>query len=89
MVGMAERESLIRAGRLMGLSPFESNLVIAIVQDQARRGLGPENAERLLSYVPLRQETLRSDRRRRIWRIALWSAAALAGEALIIVSLLR
>lgn len=33
-----KRERLIRLGRLMGLTPFDCNLVIAIVQDQARRG---------------------------------------------------
>lgn len=32
------RDRLIRLGRTMGLSIFDSNLVIAVVQDQARRG---------------------------------------------------
>ena len=32
------RERLIRLGRMLGLTPFDANLVIAIVQDQARRG---------------------------------------------------
>lgn len=32
------RERLVRLGKVMGLSPFDANLVIAIVQDQARRG---------------------------------------------------
>lgn len=33
------RERLLRLGRLLGLTTFDSNLVIAIVQDQARRGV--------------------------------------------------
>lgn len=32
------RESLLRMARTMGLTVFDANLVIAIVQDQARRG---------------------------------------------------
>ncbi len=35
------RERLLRLGRVVGLTPFDSNLVIAIVQDQARRGFAP------------------------------------------------
>jgi len=35
------RERLIELGRVLGLSPFDANLVIAIVQDQARRGYPP------------------------------------------------
>ncbi len=35
------RERLIRLGRMLGLTPFDANLVIAIVQDQARRGHAP------------------------------------------------
>lgn len=35
------RHRLVRLGRVMGLTPFDCNLVIAIVQDQARRGHAP------------------------------------------------
>ncbi|MEX0885707.1 MAG: hypothetical protein WD009_04630 [Phycisphaeraceae bacterium] len=37
------RDRLIRLGRMLGLSPFDANLVIAIVQDQARRGHPPHH----------------------------------------------
>jgi hypothetical protein len=51
------RQNLLRLGRIMGLSPFDSNLVIAIVQDQARRGFAsdycPTAAAPQLSMVPL------------------------------------
>jgi len=32
------RQSLLRVGRVLGLTAFDSNLIIAIVQDRARRG---------------------------------------------------
>jgi len=32
------RDRLVRLGKLLGMTPFDANLVIAIVQDQARRG---------------------------------------------------
>jgi hypothetical protein len=36
-----KRERLVRLGKIMGLSAFDASLVIAIVQDQARRGYAP------------------------------------------------
>ncbi|MEM9789118.1 MAG: hypothetical protein AAF842_01810 [Planctomycetota bacterium] len=36
-----QRGKLVRLGRTLGLSPFDVNLIIAIVQDQARRGTLP------------------------------------------------
>lgn len=59
------RDRLIRLGRVLGLSAFDSNLVIAIVQDQARRGYAPQSCpaagEAQLRFVPLPD---RSDERR-------------------------
>ena len=40
------REKLVRLGRMIGLTAFDSNLVIAIVQDQARRGCSPSDCPR-------------------------------------------
>ena len=36
-----KRDRLMRLGRVLGLTPFDSSLVIAVVQDQARRGHCP------------------------------------------------
>jgi len=51
------RERLIRLGKTMGLTPFDANLVIAIIQDQARRGFAPERCASagaaMLRMVPL------------------------------------
>ena len=41
MLGPEKREHLLRMGRAFGLTAFDANLVIAIVQDQARRGHPP------------------------------------------------
>jgi hypothetical protein len=54
------REKLVDLGCRMGLSPFDANLVIAIVQDQARRGFAPEHCptagEAQLRMVPKPQD---------------------------------
>lgn len=51
------REKLIQMGKLLGLSPFDANLIIAIVQDQARRGYEPSYCptagEKQLAMIPL------------------------------------
>ena len=45
------REQLLKAGKTLGLRPFESNLVIAIVQDQARTGEELEHARPALRLM--------------------------------------
>lgn len=51
------RDRLLRMGEAFGLSIFDSNLVIAIIQDQARRGHAPPDcpaaAESQLRWVSL------------------------------------
>lgn len=37
----AKRDRLVQLGKMFGLTAFDANLVIAIVQDQARRGYAP------------------------------------------------
>ncbi len=82
-LGVESRQRLIRLGRAMGLNAFESNLVIAIVQDGARRGAGLADAEPSLACVPM------YDHRpvRRAWRIAMWACAALIVEVLCLMAL--
>jgi len=36
-----KRDRLVRMGKMFGLTAFDANLIIAIVQDQARRGYAP------------------------------------------------
>lgn len=64
------RQQLVRLGRMMGLNVFDCNLVIAIVQDQARRGQKPGDCptagEAQLCMVPLpRRVTFLQTLRRR------------------------
>ncbi len=50
------RERLVRLGQVLGLSPFDANLVIAVIQHQARRGYPAEHcptaAEPQLRMIP-------------------------------------
>ena len=41
-----KRQRLLHLGRALGLTPFDTNLVIAVVQDQARRGHRPQECPR-------------------------------------------
>jgi len=51
------RKELARLGKLLGLTPFSVSLVIAVVQDQARRGRAPVDCpkagQQQLRMVPL------------------------------------
>ncbi len=57
ILGPEKRDRLVKIGKMMGLTAFDANLVIAIVQDQARRGYAPEYCptagEPQLAMVPL------------------------------------
>lgn len=70
MLPPEKRERLIRTGRMLGLTAFDSNLIIAIVQDQARRGYAPSYCpaagEEQLTMIALPQSRRRRER--------LWSA---------------
>lgn len=77
------RDKLLRLGRTLGLGPFEANLIIAIVQDQARRGLSIAQAHQTLQFVPLR--TRHAGRKRWGWRIGMTALAVVLLEWLAVV----
>jgi hypothetical protein len=83
-----KRASLIRLCRLLGLSLFDANLVIAIVQDQARRGhAGAEIAsvaEPQLSMVelPIAARVTGALRRRKPFAVGFALGAMLGLEIL-------
>lgn len=56
-----KRERLVKIGKMFGLTAFDANLIIAIVQDQARRGYAPAYCptagEPQLRMVPPPQKT--------------------------------
>jgi len=85
------RERLIRTGKAMGLTPFDANLVIAIIQDQARRGFAPERCASagapMLRMVPLprpRDRFIGSFSRGGFWA-AVGLVAAIVGLELLLI----
>jgi len=89
-----KRRRVLRIGEMLGLSPFDSNLVIAIVQDQARRGYAPAQCpaagEDQLTMIRLPDAHLspsQQSRKRRLHRtltIAVAIVTLLAAEAFLI-----
>lgn len=84
MLTPERRDQLMRCGKKLGLRPFETNLIIAIVQDQARcEGAAPTTPP-LLSLVG-------SAAAPRDIRPAVWPKwfAALAAAAAVTAALIR
>ena len=77
------RQRVIRIGRMLGLNDFDCNVIIAIVQDAARRGESLHGAADTLAMVPQRETQTRCAK----WRTAVWVASLLAVEAVVIWSL--
>lgn len=76
----ADRTRLNRLGRSMGLTPFQCSLVIAIVQDQARRGQMLGDAAGTLAIVPRGEPGRQSAPG--TWRRVAWiTALVLTAEA--------
>jgi hypothetical protein len=85
---LEKRQWLLRLGRVMGLSPFAANLVIAVMQDRARRGVGRDDlayaAAADLALIPASQP-----RRGQVWATTAAVAALLVMQALVLWWLLR
>lgn len=81
-----KRQKLIRLGKVMGMTAFDANLVIAIIQDQARRGYAadycPTAGEPQLQMVPLPRLTsvIHNFAGRRALMLACAIATVLAAE---------
>ncbi len=77
------RARLLKTGRTMGLNTFQCNLVIAVVQDAARRGRGPAGAIDGLLVIPGPAPAVTG------WsRVIGWVAALVIGEAAVLYWLL-
>ncbi|MBA4119209.1 MAG: hypothetical protein C0513_00670 [Isosphaera sp.] len=78
------RRGLMHAAHALGMRPFEAGLVIAVVQDAARRGETLESARPLLGFVPARGRRAGREGspslRVLVWALAL-GAALLAAMA--------
>lgn len=83
-----KRDRLVRMAKIMGLRPFDAHLIIAIVQDQARRGVpvlsAPAAGIEQLAMVNV--GTAKPQRSR--WRTVALAAAVVAVEAVVIAVLI-
>ncbi len=83
------RRRLVRLGTMLGMRRFESNLVLAVVQEGARRGETPAGPRTIanLSVIPSSsQEAAILSRRRARERAAILAGAiAIAGTALFVL----
>ena len=77
MLTPERRDELMVSGRRLGLRPFESNLVIAVVQDRARREQPLRMADQTTGLIPLQNlQTLGVAANQRSWRWWLLAVAA-------------
>ena len=85
-----QRAKLIRLGRLIGLTAFDANLIIAIVQDRARRGYPaaqcPTAAHEQLAMIA--PPDSRAARRRRRALATTGAVAAMIGIEIIVFLIL-
>ena len=73
------RERVLETARLLGVRPFDANVIIAIAQDHARRGEPLAGAAPTLSIVARPPEdSPRARRTRRAWTALRWIAALAA-----------
>ena len=84
-----KRERLMALAKMMGLTPFDGCLVIAMIQDQARRGLiarhCPGAVEPQLAMIPLpRDRKLLDGLRENPGQVALLTAGILALQGLLV-----
>lgn len=88
-----KRDLLIREGVESGLTPFEANLVIVIVQEQARRGVPTVwcalAGEEQLRMIPLPRESDANHKARWMVRASWIALAVFAAEAAMLAWLMR
>lgn len=81
------RMSLMRLATRLGIRAFDANLIIAIVQDSARRGETMEDIEAESRLTPIPHPALAASRRRsrRFWsRVrTIVAAACIAGVVIV------
>ena len=75
-----KRDQLLQSGQKLGLRAFETNLVIAIVQDRARSGLRLDHAAKTLALLPSPVERTADASQKVLW--PRWFAAISAALAL-------
>ena len=85
LLSPADRQRLLEQGLTLGLTVFDANLIIAIVQDQARRGFTLERAASLLALI---QKPARwTSRQKQILRVVGWTTAVLLIQIILIAAI--
>lgn len=79
-----KRERLMRLANLMGLRPFDANVVIAVVQDAARRGEPLSSVTDSLSVLPKADPSRHRQSGLLAWRWVVAILAALIANLLLI-----
>lgn len=90
MLSPERRERIVRMAKMFDLTPFDANMIIAIVQDQARRGIAPHlcptaGEPQLRMITPPQRTTLLQKLRSRYgMKVILLIAGMLVVELLLI-----
>lgn len=81
MLSPEKREKLIRLGKTLNLTLFDTNLIIAIIQDRARRNQTPEDA---ISTLEMIRPVSHKRKYRRSWLIAGWCSLIIIIEFMVL-----
>lgn len=77
------RERLVHTAGAMGLRPFDANLVLAIVQDAARQGRTPQDADTVDRLTMVGPAERSAPGRQGLWVLVLLCCSAVWGAALL------
>lgn len=89
MLTPERRDELMESGKKLGLRPFESNLVIAVVQDQARQEIPFRLADPTIGIIGVKRTPRKSITRRERESAARWLVAAIGGAIALAAVIIR
>lgn len=90
MLTPERRDELLSSGKKLGLRPFETNLVIAVVQDQARQQRPLHMAEPTIGVIGVKHVQRKAvAKRRERESAARWLVAAVGGAIALAVVMIR
>ena len=89
MLTPERRDELLSSGKKLGLRPFESNLVIAVMQDQARQAKPLHMAESTIGVIGVKPATRKVVVRRERESATRWLVAAIGGAIALAAVILR
>ncbi len=89
MLTPERRDELLASGRKLGLRPFESNLVIAVVQDQARQEHPVRQLEPTIGVIGVKRTPRKPTARRERESAARWLVAAIGAAIALAAVIIR